>query len=143
MDLYTKSFNIVSTVSPSGEVRQVELDLVPSFIESHGHSTDERLHSGGRLIVGGSESSSDIFIIENLHFESKVFLQLFSKVRMAPTRVSYIFDNHDQEGKLDAQGFFGISRGSDESSGNVGTHDFKDTGLDIGISESLDVTISD
>jgi len=56
---------------------------------------------------------------------------------------NYVFDDHDQEGKLDTQVFFGISRSSDVGSGDICTHDFEDAGLDIGISESLDMAISD
>lgn len=33
----------VLTVSSPGEVRQVELNLVPSLIQTHGHGADERL----------------------------------------------------------------------------------------------------
>ena len=35
----------------------------------------------------------------------------------------YIFDDHDKEGKFDAQCFFLLLRTSDEGSGNVGSHD--------------------
>lgn len=33
------------TVSAAGEVRQIELNLVPPLVEPHGHGADERLHS--------------------------------------------------------------------------------------------------
>jgi hypothetical protein len=58
MDLHSKSFNIVGTIGSSSEIGQVELNLIPAFIKSHGHGTDEWLYSSSRLIVGGSESSS-------------------------------------------------------------------------------------
>ena len=71
-----KRFNVVSTVGSSGEVRQVELNLIPPLVESHGHRANEWLHSGGALVIRCSESSSHILVIEHLHFKSEVFLQL-------------------------------------------------------------------
>ncbi len=75
-DYLPEGLNIVGTVSSSGEIRQVELNLIPAFIESHGHSADERLDTGGRLVVGGSESTTDVLIIENLDLEGEIFLEL-------------------------------------------------------------------
>ena len=72
-------FNIVSTVCTSGEVRQVELDLIPALIKSHGHGANEWLYTGGALIVRGAETSADILVIENLHFKGEVLLQLHRK----------------------------------------------------------------
>ena len=46
VNLHSKSFNIVGTVSSSSEIGQVELNLVPALIESHGHCANERLYSG-------------------------------------------------------------------------------------------------
>ena len=77
MQYLPEGLNIVGTVSTTGEIRQVELDLVPAFIQSHGHGADERLDTGGGLVVGGSESTSNVLVIENLDFESEVFLQLY------------------------------------------------------------------
>ena len=51
MDLDSQGFNIVCTISSSGEIRQVELNLIPAFIQSHGHGTNKWLHSGSRLIT--------------------------------------------------------------------------------------------
>ena len=72
-----EGLNIVGTVGTTGEIGQVELDLVPAFIQSHGHGADERLDTGGGLVVGSSESASNVLVIENLDFESEVFLQLY------------------------------------------------------------------
>ena len=99
MNLNSQSFNIVGTVSSPGEIRQVELDLIPSFIQSHGHGTDEWLYTGCGLIVGSSESSSDTLIIQDLNLEGEVFLQ--------------VLDDHDQERKLDGQGLLRVKRGVD------------------------------
>jgi len=83
MDLHSKSFDIVGTVGSSSEIRQVELNLIPALIKSHGHGADEWLDSGGGLIVGSSESTSNGLIIEYLDFEGEVLLQ--------------VLDDHDQE----------------------------------------------
>ena len=77
MNLNTECLNIVGTVCTTSEVGQVELDLVPAFVQAHGHGTDEGLHTGGRLVVRSAESASNVLIIENLHFESEVLFQLF------------------------------------------------------------------
>ncbi len=50
-DCLPESFDVVSSVGPTSEIRQVELDLIPSLVQTHGHGTDERLHSGGALVV--------------------------------------------------------------------------------------------
>ena len=88
VDLNSQSLYIIGTVGSSSEIRQIELNLIPAFIESHGHGADEWLDSGGRLIVGGSESSSDTLIIENLNFEGEVLLQ--------------VLNDHNQERKLNS-----------------------------------------
>jgi hypothetical protein len=74
-----ESFNVVGTVSTSGEIGQVELNLIPSFIESHGHGADEGLDTCCALVVRGSESPAHVLVIENLDFEGEVFLQLFTE----------------------------------------------------------------
>ena len=63
MNLYSQGFNIVGTISSSGEIGQVELNLVPSLIKSHGHCADERLYSGCWLVVWCSESTSNVLVI--------------------------------------------------------------------------------
>jgi len=45
VNLDTQRLNIVSTIGTSCEIRQVELDLVPALIETHGHRADEGLHT--------------------------------------------------------------------------------------------------
>ena len=42
-----EGLNVVGTVGSSGEIRQVELNLIPSLIESHWHGADEWLDTGG------------------------------------------------------------------------------------------------
>ena len=79
-----EGLNIVGTVSSSGEIRQVELNLIPALIKSHRHGADERLDTSGRLIVGSSESTTHVLVIEYLDLEGEVLLQ--------------VLDDHDQEG---------------------------------------------
>lgn len=129
VDLNSESFYVVGTVSSSGEIRQVELNLVPAFIQSHWHGTDERLNSGGRLIVGGSESSSHALVVQDLNFEGEVFLK--------------VLDDHDQEWELDGKSLLWVKRSIDVVGGHIGTHDLQNRGLNIRIGDSLDVTVSD
>ena len=51
VDLNSQGLYVVSTVSSSGEIGQVELNLIPSLIKSHRHGADEGLDTGGTLIV--------------------------------------------------------------------------------------------
>ena len=74
-----EGLDIVGTVGSSGEIRQVELNLIPALIESHGHGANEGLDSSGRLVVGGSESTAHVLVIQHLHLEGEVFLQLNTK----------------------------------------------------------------
>ena len=46
VNLHSQSFDIVGSVRSSGEIRKVELNLVPALIKSHGHGANERLYSG-------------------------------------------------------------------------------------------------
>ena len=55
----------------------------------------------------------------------------------------YILDDHNEEGKFDAESFLRILRTSDEGSGDVGTHNFEYRRLNVLISNSLDVTVVD
>ena len=128
VDLNSQSLDVVSTVGSSGEIRQVELDLIPSFIKSHGHGTDEWLDSGGRLVVRGSEPSSNLLVVQDLDLEGEVFLQ--------------VLDDHDQEGQLNSQGLLWVKRSVDVVGRHVSTHDLQHGRLDVGVGDSLDVTVS-
>lgn len=76
VNLDSEGFDVVGTVSTSGEIGQVELNLVPAFIKSHGHGANERLDTGSGLIVRGAETSSHVLIIKDLDFEGEVFFKL-------------------------------------------------------------------
>ena len=97
MDLNSKGLYVVGTVSSPCEIRQVELNLIPALIQSHGHCANKRLYSGGRLIVRGSESSSYALVIKYLYLESEVFLQ--------------VLNDHDQERQLDGKCLLWVKRG--------------------------------
>ena len=66
MYLDAESLDVVGAVSTARKVRQVELDLVPTFVESHRHCADERLDARRALIVARTESSTDILVIQHL-----------------------------------------------------------------------------
>ena len=76
VDFLPKGLNIVGTVGTSSEIGQVELNLIPALVKSHGHRANERFYSCCALIVGGAESSTHILIVKDLNFESEVLLQL-------------------------------------------------------------------
>jgi len=111
MDLHSEGLYVVGTIGPSGKIGQVELNLIPALIKSHGHCANEWLDSGCRLIVGGSESTSNALIIEYLHLEGEVLLQ--------------VLDDHDQERKLDGKGLLWIERGVDVVGGDISSHDLE------------------
>ena len=111
VNLNTKGLYVVGTVGSPGEIRQVELNLIPSLIESHGHCTDERLNSRRGLIVGCSESSSHTLIIQYLHLEREVLLQ--------------VLDDHNQERQFDRKGLLWVEGSVDVVGGHVRSHDFQ------------------
>jgi len=129
VDLDTEGLYVVRTVGSSGEVRQVELNLIPSLVESHGHRADEGLNSSRGLVVRGSESTTHLLVVENLDFEGEVLLQ--------------VLDDHDQERQLDGKSLFGVKRSVDVVGGHVSSHDLENGGLNIGVGDSLDVAVSD
>lgn len=79
MNLNAKRLDVVCTIGSACEIREVKLNLVPAFVESHWHGADERLYSGGALVVGGTEPTADTLVVKHLDFEREVFLQLKDK----------------------------------------------------------------
>lgn len=98
------------------------------LIQAHRHSADERLHTGGALVVGSPESSANVLIVQHLHLKREVLLE--------------VLEYHDQERELDAEGLTGIGWARDESRRNVGAHDLQHGGLDVLVGDSLDVPVS-
>ena len=56
---------------------------------------------------------------------------------------SYIFDDHNEEGKFDGEGLLGVNWAGDVVGWNVGSHNFKNWWLNVGISDTFDVSVSD
>ena len=163
VNLNPQGLNVVGSVGPPREVRQVELDLVPPLVETHRHRANERLDPRRGLVVGCSKSTPHVLVVEYLDLEAEVLLQ--------------VFDDHDQEWKLDSEGpakrglerigfRFGsakqvnrMPRGGvvlvwgrnshgrirwarDVYRANVGSHDFQNGGLNVSVCDSLDVAVA-
>merc|ERR1711957_217181 len=58
MQLHTQRLDVVCAISPTCEVGEVELDLIPTLVKSHGHRADEGLDPGRALVIGRSKPSS-------------------------------------------------------------------------------------
>ena len=63
MDLDALGLDVVGAVGATGEVRQVELNLVPAFVETHRHGTDERLDTSRGLVVRRAETTTNVLVI--------------------------------------------------------------------------------
>ena len=70
-DLYTQRLDVIRSIRPPGEVRQVELNLIPPVVQPHGHGADERLHPCCALVVTRPKTTPDIFIIQHLRVVKK------------------------------------------------------------------------
>ena len=99
VNLDAQRLNVVRAVGASREIGQVELNLIPAFVQSHGHRANEGLHSGCRLVVRCAESSADVLVVKDLNLEGEVLLQ--------------VLDDHDEERQLDAEGLVGVGRAGD------------------------------
>ena len=69
--LNSKRFDVVRSVSTSSEIRQIELNLIPSIIQTHGHRANERLDARRGLIVARTETTANISIVEYLRSSTK------------------------------------------------------------------------
>ena len=54
----------------------------------------------------------------------------------------YVFDDHDQEGQFDGEGLFGVHGAGDVVGAHVGSHNFEDRRLNVGIGDSLNVAVT-
>lgn len=127
VDLNSQGLNVVRAIRPTREVRQVELDLIPPLVQAHWHRANERLHSGRRLVIRRSESPLHALVVEDLHLEREILLQ--------------IFDDHHEEGQLDAQGLLGIGRTHDVTRRDIRSHYLQHGALDVLVGYPLDVSI--
>ena len=55
---------------------------------------------------------------------------------------TYVLDDHDEEGQLNSESLLGVQGASDEVCANVRAHDLEDRGGNIGVSDSLNVTVA-
>jgi hypothetical protein len=45
VDLNSERFDVIGTICASGEIRQIKLNLIPAFVQSHGHRANKRLNA--------------------------------------------------------------------------------------------------
>jgi len=65
--LYPVSLDVVGAVGASGEVGQVELDLIPAAVEAHWQHAAERVNASRALVVAGAEPTSNVLVVKDLH----------------------------------------------------------------------------
>lgn len=65
--LNSDGFDVVGAIGSAGKVRQVELDLVPSVVQSHWHRTDERTDPCCALVVTRTKPTLYVLIVQYLH----------------------------------------------------------------------------
>jgi len=128
VDLDSERFDVVGAVGSPREIGEIELNLIPAVVESHGHGANEGLHSRRRLIIARPKSTPHVLVIQHLNFESEVFLQ--------------VLDDHDEERQLDSERLFWIRRTRDVGRADVGSNNLKDEGLDVVICDTFYVTIA-
>ena len=85
-----EGLNVVGTIGSSCEIRQVKLDLITALVKSHGHGADEGLDTGCGLIVRSSESTAHVLVIQHLHLEGEIFLQLHTTTNATLLRKSFL-----------------------------------------------------
>ena len=127
MNLNPNSLHVVRSISPTSEVRQIELNLVPPFVQAHWHGTNEWLNSRCGLIIRCAESSLDSFIIENLYLECEILIE--------------ILDDHHKKRKFNANGLLGIRWTNDVVCRNIGSQNFEHRALNVLVGNSIDVSI--
>jgi len=63
VDLNSERFDVVGSVGSSCEIGEIELDLIPSVVQSHRHRADERLHASRRLVIRSPETTPHVLIV--------------------------------------------------------------------------------
>jgi len=128
VNLNAETFDVVRAVGAACKIRQIKLNLIPSFVESHGHRANEGFHTRGRLVVARSKPPSHVLIIEHLHFESEIFFQ--------------IFDDHNEKRQFDSERFLRIGGTRQIIRRHVRPHNFEHRRLNVLIGDPFDVPIS-
>ncbi len=126
--LNSERFDVVGAVGASSEVGQVELNLIPAVVESHGHGANEGLDSRGTLVVARPEATAHVLVVEDLHLEREVLLQ--------------ILDDHDEKGQLDAEGLLRVGGARDVGGAHIGADDLEHERLNVVVGDALDVSIA-
>lgn len=98
------------------------------LVQPHGHRADKRLDARRALVVGGAESPADVFVVQHLHLERKVLLE--------------VLEDHHQEGELDPQSLACVGGARDERGRHVCAHDLEDGRLNVLIRDALDVPVA-
>ena len=129
VDLYNKCLNVVRSVRTTREIGQVELNLVPIRVQTHGHGTNEGLHTRRRLVVGRTETTADPSIIEDLYFECKVLTK--------------VLNDHDQERELNTKRLLRVCRARDVTCRYICPHQLEDGRRNIRITDTLNVAVAD
>lgn len=127
VNLNTDSLHIVCSVRPASKVRQIELNLVPPFVQTHWHGTNEWLDSRRGLIIRRTKSSLHSFVIQNLYLECEILIE--------------ILDNHYEKWEFDAQCLLGLCGTNDIVCRNIGAHDLEHRALNVLVCNSIDVSI--
>lgn len=73
---HSKGLNVIWSIGSPCEIGKVELNLVPAFIQPHGHCAYKRFHSCCWLIIWSSESTPHILVVQDLYFEGEIFFKL-------------------------------------------------------------------
>jgi len=79
-DLYSMSLDVVGAVGASGEVGEVELDLIPAAVEAHRQHAAERMDARRALIVARAETTTNVLVIKDLHQGGAVHMRRNSNI---------------------------------------------------------------
>lgn len=72
----------------------------------------------------------------------RVCLATTKAIKHVRAHQTYIFDDHNQKRQFNAKSLLWVSRALNECGADIGTHNFKNGRLNIRISDTLDVAIS-
>lgn len=56
--------------------------------------------------------------------------------------LTYVLDDHNKERQLNGEGLLRVKRACDEVSANVSSHDLENRGGNIGVSDSLNMSVA-
>jgi len=129
VNLHSQCLHIICSVCSPRKIRQIELDLIPSIIQSHRHRTNKWLHPRRRLVIGGTEPSPHSLVVLHLNLECKVLLHV-------------LYDHH-QKWKLYPQclGWWHWTRYVRRR--HVCAHNLQHWWLNVAVGDSLNVPILD